>query len=242
MYIQPKFWYIKETYEEIWRDSNVFFSFAFCRFFANNVERIMLLECNLKASNKVSLSLFKQNNDKPTYEPGEVSKLNIGLSILPYMSHDLEFCWKTKDGSIVTTTDEDFDEENLICWINGLKPKIYWEQAYGKKTAHPFVIKNLPYELDVLDYGTDMSIRIDLSEISNSKEIVNSIIDLIEQHNTKSLSSNRDLGIVHNSSYEIEENFINYRIDLGSAGLNFIKKVLRKLSKYPSITKVILDL
>lgn len=242
MIIKPKFWYCNELGKSTWNRYGVYFSDKFCNFFATNIEKIMFIECNLRASNKVGLSLFEQENNKPMYEIGQTSRLNIAISILPYYTDDIIFCWKTKDGSLVSTIDEDFDEDNVICWIEGLKPKEYWEKAFGKKTNHPFVLKDLPFDLEVIEYGTQMLIQIILSELLNSKKIADSIVNLIENYNEKSLVIDRKNGVIHNSSYEIEGFQINYRIDLGSAGINFLKKVLRLLSKFPEVKKVIFDL
>lgn len=242
MSIKPKFFSCDGIFKDIWNKHGVYFSTKFCNYFANNVEKIMQNECNLKASTKISLSLFKQENEKPMYEVGSISKLNIAISILPYFTDDLEFCWKSKDGTIIKTSDEDFDEDNLISWINGLKPKLYWEEAFSKKIEHPFLLKNLGYDLQVYDYGTHMSIKIELKEMSNLKTIVNSVINLIELHNENSLKKDRKSGVIHNSSYEVEDNIIDYRIDLGSAGIGFLKKILKQLSKFSNIKKVIFDL
>jgi hypothetical protein len=115
MLIKPKFWYCTDEFKKIWNKYDVYFSTKFCSYFAQNVEKIMLTECNLKASNKVGLSLFKQDNGNPIYVVGTISKLNIAISILPYFTDDLEFCWKTKNGVIIKPSDEDFDEnQNYI--------------------------------------------------------------------------------------------------------------------------------
>lgn len=242
MRIKPQFFYCNEDFKNIWNKHGVYFSTRFCCFFVKKVEEIFLKECNLKASYKVGLSLFKQDNAKPMYEYGIISKLNIGISILPEYIDDLEFCWKSKDGKIIKTTDEDFEEGNLICWIEGLKPKEYWEKAFGKKTTHPFEIKNLPFEFEVIEFGTHMAINIELSDTINSKDILVSLENLIENFNEKSLLKERENGIIHNSSYEVIGNIINYRIDLGSAGVNFLKKILKQLSKFNNVNKVVFDL
>lgn len=240
--IVPHFFYCNDIGKATWNRYGVYFSNKFCCYFADYVERTMLTECNLKPSYKVSLSAFKQENDKPMYESGPVSVLNIAISILPMFTDDLRFCWKSKTGKIIKITDEDFDEEDLECWIEGLKPKLYWEQAYSKKADHPFIIKNLPYELDVVDYGIEMSVAIYLNNADNAKSLATAVGDLIDNYNNKSLLKDREDGIVHNASYDIQDSIINYRIDLGSAGLGFIKKVLRLLTKYKEVEKVVLDL
>ena len=176
------------------------------------------------------------------YLINKVSKLNIAISILPDFIDNIVFCWEAKDGTIVKTSDEQFDEENLVCWIEGLKPKLYWDKAYTKKIDHPFLIPNLPYDLDVLDYGTLMSFTIETNEISNATTIINSVTNLIDSHNDISLSKERKNGIIHNYYHEITNTSIIFRIDLGSAGIIIIKKILKQLSKYSNIKKVILDL
>lgn len=240
--MKARFFYSSEIFMNIWKEYGVVFSQKFCAYFADNVDRIMLIECNLKASSKIGLSLFKQNNDKPMYEPGIISKLNIAISILPEFRDNIRFCWKSKSGKVITIINDEFEINDLECWIEGLKPKLYWEQAYSKKIAHPFLINNLPYELEVYDYGTDMSIFIQLSDIENISSIAEAITNSIENYNKKSSANNRANGVIHNSSYEFIGDTIHYRIDSGSAGIGFIKVILRLLAKFSTVKKVALDL
>ena len=67
----------------------------------------------MRPSTKVTLAGYKQYNETPIYEPGPVSKLNLVLWIMPEYNDDISFCWKSKTGAIIQTTDEEFDEEDL---------------------------------------------------------------------------------------------------------------------------------
>ena len=78
---------------------------------------------------------YKQRNNLPIYQPGLVSKLNLVLWIMPEYNDNIRFCWKSKTGKIITPTDEHFDEEDLECWLEGLKPNEYWAEVAPEKNA-----------------------------------------------------------------------------------------------------------
>ena len=76
---------------------------------------------------------YKQRNNLPIYQPGLVSKLNLVLWIMPEYNDNIRFCWKSKTDKIITPTDEHFDEEDLECWLEGLKPNKYWAEVATEK-------------------------------------------------------------------------------------------------------------
>lgn len=242
MSIKPQFWYCTDAFLKIWNDYGVYFSKKFCSYFSKNIEKILFVEAGLKPSYKVGLSLFRPHHDLPMYEPGQISRINTAISILPMYKGNISFCWRCKSGNIVATFDEEFDESDLECWIEGLNPAEYLAQLTSVSTNHPLKLKNLPYEFVVQGFGTHMGLTIELTEATKAEDIVQDLSNEVEKHNAKSEAKDRAYGVVHNSSATVRESCIHFRIDLGSAGIAFVRKLLRRLAKYPQVKRVVVDL
>jgi hypothetical protein len=226
----------------MWSNEGVFFSKAFCELFSTKIEKILYIEAGLKPSFKVGLSVFRHKHDLPMYQPGTISKINTAISILPEFYGNITFCWKSKSGKVVHTYDAEFDESDLECWIEGLEPKRYWEELNKQPADHPLKIKNLPFEWMVYGLGTHMGLTIELSDTTNANKIIESLGNQIEKHNQTSEAKGRENGVVHNAYGKVQDNKILFRIDLGSAGIPFIRKLLHVLKKYPEVKKVVADL
>jgi hypothetical protein len=241
MSMKSKFFYCDDEVRKIWNKYGVYFSVKFCLFFSNNFESYFFENTGIKPSSKVQLGGFKQNNSIPMYQVGQISKLNLVLWIMPEFMDDISFCWKSKTGNTIHTHDEDFDENDLQCWIENLNPGLYWKEVSSEKNNHPFIIKNLPYKLNVYGFGVHMVLQIFLSNENIANEIITKLSMVIEKHNIDSEFKNRKNGVVHNASAEVHNNIINLKIDVGSAGVIFIKKLLGILVKYPQVTEVSID-
>lgn len=240
--MKPKFFTCSHGLKDRWNDYGVFFSEKFCCFFSDKIEEIIKQETGITPSTKVSLSSFRQNNDLPMYEQGEISVIRTAISILPRFIDNINFCWKSKTGKTVLTTDENFDETDIECWIEGLKPALYWEQVSSNVKTYPFQVANLPYQLNVYGFGTHMALNIILSNEQMANAIIAQLDNVIQNHNVKSEAQNRKTGIVHNNIGYIEDKTILFRIDVGSAGVIFLKKILKELAKYPEVKEVSIDL
>ena len=240
--MELRFFHCTQEIRKVWNRYDVYFSEKFCNYFSNNIERIIYLEAGLKPSFKVSLSIFRPTHNLPMYQPGPVSKINTAISILPDFIDDISFCWRSKSGKMVHSYDEDFDEDDLECWIEGLKPKLYWDELSKVSTGHPLKMKNLPYELVVYGIGMHMGLAISLASSEKAVNIIQQLTDEVSKHNQKSEAVERANGVVHNCYAEQNENEIILRIDVGSAGVMFIKKLLRVLAKFPEVKKVTVDL
>ena len=221
---------------------DVYFSKKFCEFFSKKFEEEFFLVTGLMPSTKVALAGYKQDNDLPMYEPGLISKLNLVLWIMPEFNDNISFCWKSKSGQIVKTTDENFDEGDLECWFERLKPIVYWREVATEKKSHPFQIANLPYELQVFGFGVETILRIFFKDPLLINNVKATISTTIENYNQQSEADGRMLGLVHNHRFEEEYSHLAVHIDTGSAGINITKKLLKALSKEPSITKVEVDI
>lgn len=240
--MKPRYFFCGEGLDNVWNQFGLFFSDKFCRYFSDNVERIIVSATGIKASYKVGLSLFPPQNGLPMYEPGPVSRINTAISILPMYYGYITFLWRSKTGKVVKTTDEDFDEEDLECWVEGIDAAEYWKQLNKKTESHPFTIKDLPFELEVIDFGTHMALDIELNGAEPNDKIKQALEECIEKFNSNSELKNREDGVVHNYSFSDEGDNLTLRIDTGSAGVAIIKKLLHVLKKIPGINKVKLDL
>lgn len=136
--MKAQFYY---CHNELGRNSfnryGLFFSQKFCEYFSENFTKLFYAKTGPRPSTKVTLAGYKQQNEVPIYQPGSVSKLNLVLWIMPEYNDNISFCWKSTTGKIVKPTDENFNEDNLECWMEGLKPIEYWKQvATEKKYIH----------------------------------------------------------------------------------------------------------
>ena len=71
------FIYCSDEMRAVWNRHNIIISQKFCLFIADLFEKLLIKETNIKQSFKVTIGGFKQNNEKPMYEVGVVSKLNL---------------------------------------------------------------------------------------------------------------------------------------------------------------------
>ncbi len=204
-----------------------------------NFTTLIYKQAGLKPSSKVTLAGYKQQNDLPIYQPGIISKLNLVLWIMPEYNYNISFCWKSITGKIVKPTDEDFDETDVECWIEGLKPAEYWAYAGTEKKQHPF--SSLTLSFDVFDFGVNMNLRL-YASASKYDLIVDNLNKTISAFNETSEGKDRKDGVVHNWAWQKEQNYINLSIDTGSAGLLIIKKILMQLKVKIEISKVEIDL
>lgn len=68
--------------------------------------------------------------------------------------------------------DEDFDEDDLECWMEGLTPEQYYKdlKTYGCKKT-PFKIGKLSFELEIRDFNYTVHVSISLRYPAASGEI-----------------------------------------------------------------------
>ena len=239
--MKAQFYY---CHNELGRNSfnryGLLFSQKFCEYFSENFTKLFYAETGLRPSTKVTLAGYKQQNEVPIYQPGSVSKLNLVLWIMPEYNDNISFCWKSTTGEIVKPTDENFNEDNLECWMEGLKPIEYWEQVATEKKVHPFQIANLTFELNVFDFGVQMELRIHAD--SDHEEIKISIANTIQAYNDSSEINNRKNGVVHHYKFHEQKSLLYLQIDTGSAGIEIIKKILKSLATINAIKRVEVDI
>jgi hypothetical protein len=241
--MEMRFWYCTEQFRMIWNKHNVYFSEKFCNYFSDNLKDIFYKEAGIKPSFKIGLSAFKPEDVEIMYEPGEVSRIYTAISILPAYTSNIIFCWESKSGKIVHTYDEDFEEEDLICWIEGIKAKEYWDNIGGENTEHPFKIKNLTYALKVFGFSVDMGLTVKTDDKNSFEEINYAVGAAMEKYIVKSEKKDGKLGFPHNySTSTTETGDLLIRMDTGSAGVGIIKDILKALAKFKDIKEVVMDM
>ena len=235
------FWGCDEWSRNAFREYGLVFSHSFCQFYLKKITEIMLSQAKLRPSSKVSLSAFFHEwvwPKRSMYEPGDISRINTEISILPAFQDPISFCWRSKSGKLVKPTDETIDESDLECWIEGLKPKRYWDYLNQQHNDYPFKVKNLPFPVVVKSFDTHCTLQILLNNSSTAIEIANALSHAIEKHNLASEKKLRADGVVHNARQEIAGNQLDFHIDLGSAGPVFIKKLFKALARFKEVEKV----
>ncbi len=85
-----------------------------------------------------------------------------------------------------------------------------------------------------------MTIEMSLKEeqYANATILLNDIDKMIDDFNNKSMKKDRKDGVVHNWRRRIESDKLIYEIDTGSAGVLFLKKLLKYLSTLNCFNKV----
>lgn len=239
---KAKYFYCIDIVRNAWSSYGVTFSDKFCSFFSDKVDELMTRMTGLSPRSKISLSLFPLGSGKSMYEVGKVSKINTALIILPDFYGEISFCWKSKSGKIIKTTDVDFEEDDLECWMEGLTPGAYWGYLREKQNIHILDLKGLQYTLNFYGDGPDYTIQIRCKNIDDVKPVQNRIETMIEDHNSKSLAKDRKNGLVHNYSLDSDDECLNMRIDVGSAGIPFLKSLLKDLNRFDGIMEVTVDM
>jgi len=145
---------------------------------------------------------------------------------------------KSKSGKIWKTSDE-VNCDDLEFWITGIRMEEFLHHLYGP-TKLPFKLKNLSDVLQVgaIDQARQMKLFVHPGfEVTLIAKAVN---DHIHLFNEQSMRKDRENGIVHNWDCITVGNQIQLDFDLGSAGFDFIKKLLKDLSAMNAFEKGVL--
>jgi hypothetical protein len=165
-------------------------------------------------------------------------KLMINL----YINHHwnpITILWKSQSGIDYKLHDIIVDCNDIEFWFEHLDVSLYLKQFSPNNTEKQLQLKNLSFTLDIVTLNTDCSMLMTVKDGTQKEILINQLVDFIEKFNTNSEKKNRIYGIVHNSKATIENtSTINFDIDLGSAGLPFLKKILKKISGLNSVEKI----
>ncbi|AEE52332.1 hypothetical protein [Haliscomenobacter hydrossis] len=193
-----------------------------------------------------------KSKGKIGFAPGTISSLgysidgNIGKLeghlICFYMEVGGAINWKTYDGSIIHPKDQ-VDEKNIEFWFEDLNvewAKREWK-LYSALPKLGFTLPSLHYKVLVDHFNEHFYVLVAFK--SKDQSIVESVANLLyhtcNTWNDHSLTKSRKLGIVHNCSTQIlEDNYLRFYIDFGSAHEKLLKQILEALNDIPQIEKV----
>lgn len=154
------------------------------------------------------------------------------LLIRLFINHNwnpISILWKSKSGNDYKLHSTDIDSTDIEFWFEHLDTLLYLKQLYPNSEL-PFELKDLSYKLTVTRLNMDCDLLLKVKSGFNKENIINELSDFIEKFN-KSSRANTKYGVVHNFKNKIEnETNILFEMDLGSAGVFFLKKILKKMS------------
>lgn len=192
-----------------------------------------------KVNNQVSVTLVDKESQQFIYEKGAISRLSIQI----YNNHNwnpVVIYWHSQSGKIYDTSDTEIDCNDIQFGIEGIDAVIYQRQMFPKD-ALPFKLKKLGYELIIVRINIDCIINASLQPeaIQRRNEIGEEIIGFVESYNQESESKGRIDGVVHSVFPTfVQEDIINLKFDIGTAGAIFFKKLLTFMSEKGVFTKV----
>lgn len=241
--IEMRFVYCDESWLDRHARYGLKLSEKFCCYYSKNVQELLLKDAGIKPSFKVGLAISFYDGTNTYAVSGEISRIYTAVTIQPKFWSHFQFCWRSKTGGIVKTTDEDFDETDLECWLEDLKPAEIWQELSKEELNYPFKVKNLPFPVKVLGFNVHMGFTIKLKHLENAEKINTALFKIVDVHNEKSDFNNRKDGVIHNRYADVleSEKLIIFRIDLGSAGLGILKKLQKGLAKFGEVEELIVD-
>jgi hypothetical protein len=229
---------------------------SFLRCADKQLTDFFVLNTGLNITEKISLHFWPNhsmhqvsNNDEidrsnimtyPSYIKDNISSvkarifINSGLEI-----NEVNVKWKSLSGEVYSPSN-DVKCNDLKFWIERFESENYKKQFF-KEGKLPFELTKKGYTLKVQNIDTHTTIIIEASNSAGFDYIISQLYNLIDKHNNKSEKIQRKIGIIHNINIEIDENKINLKIDLGSVGSIFIRKILILLGKFPEIKNVIIQ-
>ncbi len=149
--------------------------------------------------------------------------------------------WKSKSGKIYSPQDE-IDCDDVTFWFGELNTPEFLKQL-APSVKQNLNLRGLTYTLDVQELNMDMEVTMQLKPdtLKETNKLIDEIGDMINDYNNSSMKNNRDVGVVHNARFTVEDSKILATIDTGSAGMLFLKKFLQFLSKLDAFKKVTLN-
>ncbi|RYY39226.1 MAG: hypothetical protein EOO08_11930 [Chitinophagaceae bacterium] len=144
------------------------------------------------------------------------------------------------DSTIVEPSNENVDATALKCWIVGLDPVAYQSILTEKKISPVIRISDLSYPVYVKNIATEMALYVRV-EKADAEETSQRLVQFIAEYNVSSENNSRSNGIVHNASVSFSDDGFQLHLDLGSAGVLFLRKALKKLDTSGKVKAVLLD-
>lgn len=171
---------------------------------------------------------------------GDVSKLELILSVNAH-SNPVVIVWQSKSGRVYKMNDTDIDCNDIQFNFEKLAVEKYIEEFYPKGQKLPFVLKNLPFELVVTRLNAECKLLLTVKEgyENNREHLITEVESFTEKFNAASEKKSDDGEIVQQCLGTPEgKATIIFDIDMSLAGFDYVKKLLKLLSKKEGITKV----
>lgn len=199
-------------------------SAAFVKCMDEHLSKDFFVKTGIRPSIDISLGFRK---GEFVYHPGVISTITPTLHINTNWHNDITINWRSKSDRIYSMSDEVIDCNDLEFWFDKLNPDLYYSELYPYG-APSLKIKNLTYDLTIKRLGIDCSLDmiVKSEKLSEVDAMLEAIYTFTNDFNEKSEKKNRSLGLVHNSRSSIENDVVTLDLDLGSAGIEFLKKLL----------------
>jgi len=221
----------------------------FYDFMDRKVVTLFKLGTGLSPSAQITITMGSQDRGIRFYEvENELSRINIVLYIADGIGHEISFCWKSKSGKLISIGDEEFDEDDLECWMEGLTPEKYYKELTAEVNKRlPFKMKNLPFELEVRNYAYTMHLYITVNEkglFNSISETLNHIFvkfNQVADERERGKNAGLILQAVHNWKIELEKDG-RLLIYIDAASPEILKNLMKGLARYQQVTRVEMDL
>lgn len=236
---------LRELYGRLYKET---FSKHFFDFMDRKIVSIIKKETGLSPSPQFTFGFGHLYEATELYSPGVISVLKLSIGIASVVGHNVSFCWRSKTGNIVRIDQEEFDEDDIECWMEGLTPDQYYaDLALYTNKKPPFKMKNLPFDLEIRDYAYTMELMVTIPDGFAFDAMNEEIDNIIVKHNeiaeeyARDESKDSQLLAVHNWKIsKLDGEKLNIYLDAASPEI--LKKIVKGLTKYPSVTKVEMDL
>lgn len=151
----------------------------------------------------------------------------------------ITIAWESSSGKIYSLTDKEIDCDDIRFWLEDLQPLLYARQL-NPGSSVPLELKDLSFDLVVERLGNDAIIEMHLhpEAMNRVDEIITATDNFISGLNERSEKKNRADGVIHNWQRNIENDLLVYKIDLGSAGVPALKKILQYISTTNSVLQI----
>ena len=128
---------------------------------------------------------------------------------------------------------------NVLLWLENLQPDLYWLQHY-LDISLSFSMPQISYQLLVTRVNIDCSLELYIKEkyYDQGDVLQVKIASYLKLYNLNASKNKRKYTMLHKWNYHSEKGKIILEMDLGFAGLPFIRKFLLYLSVQKYFDKV----
>lgn len=170
------------------------------------------------------------------YVKGAVSTYTAELWINNH-NNPVTICWDSLSGKTYTPADREIDCNDIRYWLEGLEPLVYMRQLIPHSSVK-LDLEDLSFILTVERLGNDAFLYMTLKPSVPTGEAISETDKLINNFNMESVKKNRSEGVIHNWQREHKNGTLIYHLDLGSAGIPALKKILQRISDLNYFTEI----